>query len=220
MNWLTRLLKSEEDPAYEPGPAPPVGPELERDHAQILADLVEAGLVIGDLGDLMQDMDYREQVPILAGWLGRTENLVLKDLLVRSLSVPWAKPAADALLAELGRFDLPWEYRWQVGNALYELKDRSLGERLVPLLEDPRQDRGAEMALIALGRTKYPPALDVLVAKLQDPGVVGHAADGLGQLGDPAAIPALERVEDDRDWVRSEVARAIRKLEKQRGAAT
>jgi HEAT repeat protein len=195
-----------------------VDPDLERDNEQILSELAQSGLPIEDLTVLLQDIDYSEQVPILARWLERTENLDLKDAIVRALSVTWAKPAATGpLLREFGRLDLPWQYRWQVGSALEALDDRTIGEVLLPLVIDPGQGKAREMALIALGKTGLPAALDPLVAMLADAEVVGHAADALGRLGDPAAIPALERVDDDRDWVRTEAARAIRRLGRKAG---
>jgi HEAT repeat protein len=193
---------------------------LERDNALILAELAEAGLEIDDLSVLSQEyIDYREQVPTLVRWLERTESVELKELIARALSVKWAKPAAtEPLLREFARLELPWEHRWRVGSALEDLEDRTIGEALLPLATDPRQGKAREMALIALGKTRLPGALEPLIAQLEDEEVVGHAADALGRLGDPAAIPALERVDDERDWVRTEAARAIRKLRRRAGS--
>src|SRR3954453_15590691 len=217
MSWRRRLRKSDSEPELTDEEFVE-DPELERDNRLILSELKESGLVLDDLWELMQDIDYREQVPILVRWLEQTSSMWLKDTIVRALSVPWAEPEATAaLLREFGRFDLSSDYRWQVGSALGALGDRSIGEALLPLVSDPRQGDARQMALIALGKTRFPGALDSLVAALSDRAVVGHAADALGRLGDPAAIPALERVNDDRDWVRSEVEKAIRRLRPKAG---
>jgi hypothetical protein len=53
--------------------------ERERDNAAIVAELPAAGLRTDDLSVLLQDVDYREQVPILARWLQRTATRICRS---------------------------------------------------------------------------------------------------------------------------------------------
>ncbi len=90
--------------------------------------------------------------------------------------------------------------------------DRSLAPRLLPLATDTRQGMAAQMALIALGRAKYVPALEPLVERLNDRELGAHAAEGLRLLGDPRALPAVEAMTPRSDYARTARQRAIRAL--------
>ena len=214
VSWLTRWLKlpAADDPEDEWEPDYPEDPELVAEHAALMADLADAGQPVENMMELAP-LDYRAQIPLLARWLEQAQQLEMKTAILSLLRSHASAPeVVEALLREYGRFELDWVYRWQIASVINDVNDPAIGERLLPLAIDPRQGRGAEMALIALGRMKVAGALGPLIDRLDDPDLVGHAADGLGRLGDPAALPALERARPARDWERTEVARAIRKL--------
>ena len=212
MKWLFHPPEAEAnhpgpDPAYDPDPA------LVAEYEAMLAEFAAAGAPLDGQPDARIMADPAPYGALLVDWLERSEHASTKHWILQLLgAVPDPPGLAEALLQEYGRFELPDDWRWSVGNALHDLNDRALAERLLPLATDPRQGVAAQMALIALGRAKYAPALDPLIERLDDPQLSGHAADGLRHLGDPRALPALERLTPPSNYARTARQRAIRAL--------
>ncbi len=71
------------------------------------------------------------------------------------------------------------------------------------------------VAVSAVARSKDPSARALLEPMLRDSDAAVRAAviAGLGNLGDPAAVPALEALRDDDDTVKAVLARVLPKLE-------
>jgi hypothetical protein len=63
----------------------------------VLADLAAVGFEVDTIGDLRHlDTPYLTAVPILVRWLPLVSDLVVKEDIVRTLSVPWAKRGGTA----------------------------------------------------------------------------------------------------------------------------
>ena len=61
----------------------------------VLKELGARGFRVNTIGELRQsNAEYRAAVPILLHWLSRISDPQVKEDIVRTLSVPWAKPAA------------------------------------------------------------------------------------------------------------------------------
>jgi HEAT repeat protein len=215
MPWLKRLVDSPKrqeiergaDPMEEPDPA------LEAEYERMVAEFAAAGAPIDGHPDARILANPGPYGAPLVDWLERSEHPSTKHWVLQLLgAVPDPPGLTEALLREYGRFELPDDWRWSVGNALHDLDDRALAPRLLPLATDARQGMAAQMALIALGRAKYGPALEPLIERLDDPRLGGHAAEGLRRLGDPRALPALERMTPQTDYARTARQRAIRAL--------
>jgi len=93
----------------------------------------------------------------------------------------------------------------------------SEGETLAQLLKfisQPSFDKEATRFLIMLlGNANYSPAVELLIAKLDDKEVGKRAAEALGKLQDSRAIePLIAKLDDDDSEVRSEALGALAKI--------
>lgn len=68
-----------------------VGQEM----SAVIRDLASVGYMVESLSDLRHSgARYREAVPVLLKWLSLVSDRLVKDEIVRALSVPWAKLVA------------------------------------------------------------------------------------------------------------------------------
>ena len=186
----------------------------------ILADLAAVGFEVASLADLRTSgLRYRGAIPVLLDWLGRVRDPKVKTEVVRALSVPWAKPGATrALIAEFREVNSGVDpsgtgLRWTIGNALDVMFDDAHFEAFADLATDKRYAKGRQMVVLALGKSKLPQAVDVLLGLVEDPDVDGHAVKALGKLGAPEARGAFEsKLRDSRAWVRSEARKGLSRL--------
>src|SRR3954451_9614973 len=85
--------------------------------------------------------------------------------------------------------------RYEAADALWRIGDPSTGHDLFRryVLEDTWAMRTT--LLLALGRTRYAPALPALIKSLADadPGIRRCAAEAVAAMGDKTALPALQR---------------------------
>jgi len=183
----------------------------------IVKQLQENGININALDELVNsNIEYRSAIPLLIDWLDRTENIDVKDTLVRALTVKWARPiAAKPLIEEFKK--APKEamsYKWAIGNALSVVADDSVFDDIVALVKDKRHGRAREMLAVALANMKNPKAVDVLIELLEDEEVAGHALSALRKLAPPEAREAIEPfVNHPKTWVRNEAKRALKKID-------
>ena len=182
----------------------------------VLADLEEDGFHVQTVGELRQRADYRAAIPSLVRWLPQVSYLPLKEDIVRTLSVPWARPMAGrVLIEEFRRTDdrTGTGLRWAIANALEVVADDDVLDEVIQLVRDPECGRAREMLTVALANMKSPRVVSVLRDLLRDDEVVGHAAMALGKLGVPAALPDLEALtKHPKEWVRREATKALAKI--------
>jgi hypothetical protein len=164
---------------------------------------------------------YRDAVPVLLVWLPRIDDIAARESIVRALSVPWARPdAIEPLVREFEQSNAE-AYEWAVGNALSVVADDSAFDDLERIVRDARYGKAREMVVVALGNAKKrrDDALRVLTDLLADDELAQHALLGLEKLGDPRAIPSVERLLDADDrWIRTCAKKTLAKLRaRQRG---
>ena len=106
--------------------------------------------------------------------------------------------AAVLIFIALGRGG--WAERHEVIYQAYQFERPTAGP-LLEACEDP-DVRIRLWAVAALGKSRDPRALDVLIERLEDDSffVRYRAAEGLGLLGDPAAEDALVLLADNGTW--------------------
>lgn len=186
----------------------------------ILAELAAAGFASPSLADLRHSgLRYTDAIPILLRWLPQITDPIVKEEVVRAMSVPWAKPVATKPLIEQFRsLDASVDptgtgLRWVIGNALQVLFTDADFDEFVELAQDRRYGRARQMVVLGLGKSRRPDAVGVLLGLVNDPDVDGHAVKALGKFKAPAARAALElKLDDSRAWVRSEARKALAKL--------
>jgi len=190
-----------------------------RESAPVLADLAEVGFQVEWVEDLyIKRLYYKKAIPILLKWLPITENLDVKEAIVRALTVPWAKPiAAPALLAEfynmMNESDIG--IKWAIANALEVVADDNSYTEIVNLVQYPHSGSARKMLTLALGNMKNPNAQDILIDLLEDDLVAGHAIMALGNLRSIKAYNIIRRfLNHPRTWVRKEAKKALTKIEK------
>ena len=149
-------------------------------------------------------------------WLPKVEDLNLKTVLVRALSVKWAKPvAAPALIDEFYRAPSGSGLKWAIGNALSVVADDQVFDKVVHLVRDKQHGKAREMLAVALGNMKDLRSADVLIELLGDEEVAGHALIALGKLKVQRARLDIERFLDHpKAWVRAEARRALARIDK------
>jgi hypothetical protein len=185
----------------------------------VLADLAAAGFRLEAISDLFNtDCDYRPAIPLLLEWVPRVSHPWTKELIIRALSVPAAKPVAAPLLIDEFRRAPPHEVsglKWAIGNALSVVADDSVFEHLAALVTDKGHGKAREMLAIALGNMKDPRAVDLLIRLLGDEGVAGHAVVALGKLRAIRARPLVARfLEHPKSWIRRAAKQALAKIDK------
>jgi hypothetical protein len=181
----------------------------------VLKELRARGFRVNTIGELRQSKkDYRAAVPILLRWLSRISDLLVKEDIVRTLSVPWAKPAAGPALIEEFRRAENDEIRWAIANGLAVIADDGVFGELMQLVKDKRYGKPREMLALALGNMQDSRAVTVLMDLLNDEQLVGHAVMALGKLKASAAQVRLQELtHHPTDWVRKEAKKALASLD-------
>ena len=186
--------------------------------APLLNELAATGFRVNSLVELREGgANYGTAVPILLQWLPRMSDRHAKEDIVRTLSVPWAKPAAAPALIE--EFKAAIDPRseglgWTIANGLAVVADDSVFEELLHLAQDKQYGKAREMLVLALGNMKNPRAVTALMNLLDDEQVVGYAVMALGRLKAPAARGRLQELtQHTTEWVREEARKALTSIE-------
>jgi HEAT repeat protein len=182
-----------------------------REVEPVLKDLEASGFGVKTIGELkLSKKEYRSAIPILLYWLPRMSDPQVKEDIVRTLSVPWATPAAAPVLIEEFRKAKSAELRWAIANGLAVTADDGVFGDLVQLVQDREYGKAREMLAVALGNMQTPDAVAALMGLLDDDQLVGHAVMALGKLRAPAARLRLkELTQHPVDWIKKEARKAL-----------
>ncbi len=190
------------------------------DAAGIIQELRRAGFDVAGVGDLYnRKLSYKSAIPILVSWLPRVANPIVKEDIVRALSVKWARATAapKLLVTEFERAEDPTGagLRWAIGNALEVLANDDIADDLIRLATDRRYGKAREMVVLGLGKLKDGRVTGVLLNLLEDDEVVGHAVMALGKLQAKTARSRIEPLlSHPKPWVRKEVKKALASIDK------
>lgn len=181
--------------------------------AGLRADLAAVGFDVEAVRELrLLGRPYPEAVPVLIHWLPLVKYDALKEDIVRTLSVPWARDATSLLLDEFMRADDATEtgLRWAIGAAIEVHATDAIANEMIKLATDRRYGRAREMIVVGLGKLRDARAEDVALRLLGDDEVLGHAIRALGKLRARSARAQIEGLlHDPRSWIRKEAKRAL-----------
>jgi hypothetical protein len=186
----------------------------------LLKNLEEIGFKTRTISDLcyLKQGDYKKVVPILLYWLPKIKEPRIKEDIVRTLSMPWAKPiAAKTLIEEFKTTPnkTASSLKWAIGNGLSIVADDSVFKEIVNLIKNKKNGKSREMLALALGNMSTPQAISVLINLLKDEEVAGHAIMGLRKLNAIKARPFLDNfLNHPKLWIRNQAKKTIAKFDK------
>lgn len=179
----------------------------------VISDLRANGFDVTVVRDLRESgRKYPDAIPILMRWLPKVKYDMLKEDIVRTLSVPWGKPAADLLIQEFNRATSEDEqdYRAVVGNALRVVAQKKHFPELAAIVRDRSAGYTRRMVIRALGRIKHPDSASVLLELLPDDGEIGHVMDMLRRLKARVPRDLVEpHLTHELPWVRKEAKKLL-----------
>jgi phosphoglycolate phosphatase-like HAD superfamily hydrolase len=193
----------------------PFTPEEAAEQSAILADLRALGYDFSNLSVFAQaGVRYMDAVPLLIEWLRKATTPAMQQDLARALSNPSAKGTAMPALVEAFRnFTDEAGTRWAVGNSIETAYVDTYFDHVAALALDPQYERARQMVVLALGKSKRPEAVGVLLQLMDDHDISGHAVFALSKRPNPQAREAFEeKLTDDRPWVRKKAALGLRKI--------
>ena len=189
-----------------------------QDDLIVVKALQKVGIEVQSVYDLVNtSQSYEAAIPVLLKLLPKVKEEVIKEGIVRSLTVKEARCLAsrpllnEFKLAALSQVNL----KWAIGNALSVVADDDVFEELVELAKDKTHGQAREMLMLALANMKNPQAVDVLIEFLKDDEVAGHVIMALGQLKAAKAQKAIEAfLGHQKTWIRKEASKALLKIKK------
>ncbi|MDC6364112.1 MULTISPECIES: HEAT repeat domain-containing protein [Flavobacteriaceae] len=140
-----------------------------------------------------------------------------KEMIVRALSEKGIKKVAPFLVQMFYDYKKYSElFLWAVGNTLCEIDDKESYPEIIKICKNSALGTSRQMLFLkTLPKIKNQEAYKVLLEGLADKKVRGHALDGLGKLGNTAAIGIIEKIEAEKGKYEFKAKeRALRKLKK------
>ncbi|WIE83498.1 HEAT repeat domain-containing protein [Curtobacterium sp. MCPF17_021] len=193
----------------------PFTPEEAAEQSAILADLRALGYDFSNLSAFAQaGIRYEDAIPLLIEWLRKARTPMMQRAVAHTLTNPSAKGAAMPALVEAFRnFTDEADTRWAVGASIESAYVDTYFDDVAALALDPQYGGARQMVALALGKSKRPEAVDVLLQLMDDHDISGHAVFALSKRPNPQAREAFEeKLTDDRPWVRKKAALGLRKI--------
>jgi hypothetical protein len=188
---------------------------IEAEAQPVVADLRAAGYAVNSIGDLRRSYGPLPPaaVQILLRWLPRISPSPLQDAIVRDLA--YVTEAFDVrplllLFEETSSESL----RWAIANTLAELRPLDARGWIIAALQNREYGRAREMLPLTLARiAPRELANPILLEHLDE--MPGHIALGLAESGGlPEAAVLRRKAAGETGWIRKEIQRAIRKIER------
>src|SRR4051812_26030880 len=188
---------------------------------QLRSELEAAGVSNGDVWWLVNTSErYPAAIRVLLEWLAALDERVpaegrelLREGIVRALTVSEARPEAAPLLIDQFRRVAAPNLRWVIGSALEVVADDSVFDQAAELATQTEYGASRQMIVLGFGRSNKTEAVPLLIELLEDDDVAAHAAIALGRLNATEAQTALERqLENPRPLVRREARKALARI--------
>ena len=130
--------------------------EFRPEENPLLADLNSVGVKVDSVWDLVNaKWSYRTAIPVLSEHLQRARHPLLREGIVRALTVPEARGIAGrVVLSELSRSgdQSPHLVRWAMANALTVVADETMADAIKQLIADDDYADVRERLTLALRR--------------------------------------------------------------------
>lgn len=194
-----------------------------RDNRKIAAKLRPLGIHISSIYDLVNtSKPYPEAIPVLIELLSEIESPMIKEGLVRALTVKYGgAELLVTLLEEYKKCNRPkfneHSLCWAIANAISEVAIKTDYDKVVSLLSDKTYGKARQPLILYLKRYKFDNAGEILIELLDDEDVFGYAIVALGKIKvkNANAIPKLrDFLNHPHGPIRKESAGAIAKIEK------
>jgi hypothetical protein len=157
------------------------------DMERMTADLKQLGFDTETPDRMFSNLDECKQaLPVFLKWIELMESTDTTEMLVRYVTVPWAKKVAvQPLIARLKkeRNTKNESLKWAIGNALNLTADKSNREELLKIVQDIVYGGARQMIILRLGTMKVRDSEDVLIPLLEQEDVRGHTIAALGYIG-------------------------------------
>jgi HEAT repeats len=209
---ILKILESRTDDTNE-------NKEYRREFASIarpiVKELTHLGYEVGSLDELRHvGRPWKSALPVLLKWLPMIQHPGVKQSIVRGLSVPWVGNRATGLLIQEFRKSPPGPgLAWTIGNALSIVSIECFEDQIVELSKNSGYGVARQMIVLGLSRLRTPEAEDAAISLLGDEGVKLHAIVALRKMNSQRAVPAIEKLLDDkRSVIRREARKAITKI--------
>jgi len=114
--------------------------ELRPEQAPLLVELAAVGIEVDSVWDLVNaKWSYPAAIPILSAYLPQVRHPLLREGIVRALTVPEARGVAGHVI--LGELQRPYDQsshavRWVLANALTMVADETMAKAIKGLIAD------------------------------------------------------------------------------------
>lgn len=184
----------------------------------IVDELFSEGIKINQISDLRYSTRevYLKALPILIAWLDKDLYEALKEDIVRTLSMPWAKPdASKALIKEFKRIGEENSLNWAIGNGISITAMESDVDDLLGIIANKKFGTSRQMIVQYLFKLKDPRIEINLIPLLDDEDVQGHAIYALGRLKSKLALEKIKQfLNDSRTWIRNAAKKSVQQIER------
>ncbi len=192
---------------------------LQAEEEPLVQALAAAGIVVSSVWELVNaTQQYPSAIPVLIKHLKIPYHPKIREGIARALTVPEAKPLAAHALIEAFQHEpdgTDISVKWALANALTVVADDSVLDDLIALVQDKRHGTSHTVLTLALGNTKNPRTVDVLLELLQDDEVVEHALTVLGTFKAQQAKQHIQRLlHHPQPQVRKAARRALAKIDR------
>lgn len=193
--------------------------EYEEAEKSVLDSLRRLGLDVRGITELWQrplSPLKPSIVNLLLEQLPQVSHKRVQDSMIRALTNV-RKPYDGSCIVRMFENPHTEGLRWVIGNTIAESRPTGISEWLCAAVRNPTYGKNREMLLLALARLVPPQRANPILLSLFDE-FPGHVALALTESGGPAELEFLRSVLDKNSrwhaWVRKEVGKAIRKIEK------
>lgn len=138
----------------------------------------------------------KKPIPIIIRYLDKVINLKHKEYLVRCLTKKGFTEATEKLLNEFF-LSTNMTYKWAIGNALYEIRDKRYIKDYINIVKDSSNGRARQMIVLLLGFIKSDEAKQCLIEILHEDHITSHVIDALGKYQDKSLIHHIEYFLDE-----------------------
>lgn len=142
-------------------------------------------------------------IPVIIKYLDKVESFNYKEYLVRCLTKRGYIEVTEKLLNEF-YVSNNMTYKWDIGNALYEIRDNRYIKDYISIVKNSSNGRARQMIVLLLGFIKSDEAKQTLIEILNEDHITPHVIEALSKYQDKSLVHHIEYFLDDengRRWI-------------------